>query len=354
MPEEIIPGLYRLPIPLPNNSLGSVNVYAAVSADGLRLIDSGWNAPEVYTALVDELRELGMQVSDIKEILLTHNHPDHIGLAERFAREAGALLLLHRLDAASEAAYAEDRQGMLAEMQIWLQTNGMPREERETLIGGMHRMAFRRPAYRSDTLLEGGEVLAWHPFRFEVIWTPGHAAGLVCLYEPQAQVLISSDHVLERISPNIGLYARQSGDPLEEYLRSLQLVRDVPVKLVLPGHGAPGCVAKTLRGTQWPGGSPFLLYLSSYSKEASDEGHLPTAVFFVYPSDLSLANHVHDLVSLQRSPCCLEGKEAHAWLDLPFDEPMILLDQVVQFLTCLSSTDSERIPAALSSAIALG
>ena len=63
MPEEIIPGLYRLPIPLPNNSLGSVNVYAAVSADGLQLIDSGWNAPEVYIALVDELRELGMQVA---------------------------------------------------------------------------------------------------------------------------------------------------------------------------------------------------------------------------------------------------------------------------------------------------
>ena len=238
MPEEIIPGLYRLPIPLPNNSLGSVNVYAAVSADGLRLIDCGWNAPEVYTVLVDELRELGMQVSDIKEILLTHNRPDHIGLAERFAREAGARLLLHRLDAAFEAAYAQDRQGMLAEMQAWLQSNGMSREERETLIGGMRRMAFRLPTYRPDTLLEGGEVLAWEPFRFEVIWTPGHAAGLVCLYEPQAQVLISSDHVLQRISPNIGLYARQSGNPLGEYLRSLQLVRGLPVKLVLPGHGA--------------------------------------------------------------------------------------------------------------------
>ncbi len=239
MPEEIIPGLFRLSIPLPNDSLGSVNVYAVVSADGLRLIDSGWNAPEAYSALLDELQGLGMQVSDIKEILVTHNHPDHIGLAERFVQEAGARLLLHRLDAASERAYAEDRQGMLAEMQTWLQTNGMPREERETLMGGMRRMAFRAPTYRPDTLLEGGEVLAWRPFRFEVIWTPGHAAGLVCLYEPQAQVLISSDHVLQRISLNIGLYARQSGDPLGEYLRSLQLVRDLPVKLVLPGHGAP-------------------------------------------------------------------------------------------------------------------
>jgi glyoxylase-like metal-dependent hydrolase (beta-lactamase superfamily II) len=239
MPEEIVPGLFRLSIPLPNDSLGSVNVYAVASVDGLRLIDSGWNAPEAYGALVDELRGLGMQVVDIKEILVTHNHPDHIGLAERLVQEAGARLLLHRLDAPSEATYAEDREGMLAEMQAWLQINGMPREERETLMGGMRRMTFRLPAYRPDTLLEGGEVLAWQPFRFEVIWTPGHAPGLVCLYEPQAQVLISSDHVLQRISPNIGLYARQSGDPLGEYLRSLQLVRDLPVKLVLPGHGAP-------------------------------------------------------------------------------------------------------------------
>ena len=61
----------------------------------------------------------------------------------------------------------------------------------------------------------------------------------MCLYEPQAQVLISSDHILQRISPNIGLYAQQSGDPLGEYLRSLQRVRDLPVKQVLPGHGAP-------------------------------------------------------------------------------------------------------------------
>ena len=105
--------------------------------------------------------------------------------------------------------------------------------------GGIRRLAYPMPTYRPDTLLEGGETLAWHPFRFEVIWTPGHAAGLVCLYEPQAHILISSDHVLQHISPNIGLYARQSGDPLGDYLRSLQLVRSLPVTMVLPGHGGP-------------------------------------------------------------------------------------------------------------------
>jgi glyoxylase-like metal-dependent hydrolase (beta-lactamase superfamily II) len=239
MPEEIVPGLTRLSLPLPNDSLGSVNVYAVMSADGLRLIDCGWNAPEVYTVLVDELQQLGKQVSDIREILVTHNHPDHIGLIERLVQETGARWLLHRLDATSEWTEVSDRQRMLGEMEHWLQINGMPQEEGETITHGMRRMPFSVPAYHPDMLLEGGEVLDWSPFCFEVLWTPGHAAGLVCLYERQFQLFLSSDHVLERISPNIGLYARQSGDPLGEYLRSLRLVRELPVTQVLPGHGAP-------------------------------------------------------------------------------------------------------------------
>ena len=239
MPEEITPGLSRLSIPLPNNALGSVNVYAVVSADGLRLIDCGWNEPETYAAIVGELAQLGMQVSEVRELLVTHNHPDHIGQAERLIQEAGARLLLHRLDASDAAAPADDRQVVLASMDTWLQTNGMPVEEREKLMHRMQRTPPRSPAYHPDVLLEGGEVLNWTPFRFEVIWTPGHAAGLVCLYEPNEQILISSDHILERISPNIGLYARQSGNPLGDYLDSLRRVRDLPVKLVLPGHGAP-------------------------------------------------------------------------------------------------------------------
>ncbi len=76
--------------------------------------------------------------------------------------------------------------------------------------------------------------------------------------------------------------------------------------------------------------SPFLLSLSRHSKQAGDEGDLPSDVSFAYPSDLSLANHVHDLVSLQRSSCCFKRKEAHPGLDKPFDEAMVLLDQVIQ------------------------
>ena len=77
---------------------------------------------------------------------------------------------------------------------------------------------------------------------------------------------------------------------------------------------------------------PFLLSLGRHSKQAGDEGDLPSDVSLVHPSDLSLANHVHHFVPLQRSPCCLKGKEAHPRLGQSFDEAVVLLDQVIEIL----------------------
>ena len=75
---------------------------------------------------------------------------------------------------------------------------------------------------------------------------------------------------------------------------------------------------------------PFLLSLGRHSKQAGDERHLPLDVSFAHPSDLSLANHVHDLIPLKRSPCRFHGKEAQPWLDQPFDKAVVLLNQVIQ------------------------
>ncbi len=99
MTEEIIPGLYRIAVAHPHSPLKRVNVYAVRGLAGVRLIDCAWNTPQAYTVLVNELQEFGAQVDDIREIVLTHNHPDHIGLAERLVRESGARLLMHHLDA---------------------------------------------------------------------------------------------------------------------------------------------------------------------------------------------------------------------------------------------------------------
>jgi hypothetical protein len=97
---------------------------------------------------------------------------------------------------------------------------------------------------------------------------------------------------------------------------------------------------------------PFWFSLCRHSKQAGDESHLPKDISFVHSLHLSFPDHVHDLIALQGSPRRLEGKEAHPWLDQPFDKTMVLLDQVVEvFDQDVSSTLSASIPAAFRHAM---
>jgi glyoxylase-like metal-dependent hydrolase (beta-lactamase superfamily II) len=146
---------------------------------------------------------------------------------------------MHRLEAIYIGARYEHTRALVEEMDAWLRINGVPSPELETMTAGSLQMIRWVGTRRPDVLLEGGEVLEWGPFRFEVLWTPGHSAGLVCLHDADRRILVSNDHVLERISPHIGMHAQSLGSPLANYLASLEMVRDLPVTIVLPGHGAP-------------------------------------------------------------------------------------------------------------------
>jgi glyoxylase-like metal-dependent hydrolase (beta-lactamase superfamily II) len=239
MPEEVAPGIFRLPIPLPDSPLGTVNVYAVVADDGVRLVDCGWNTPQAYETIARELATLGGGIDAVVEILITHIHPDHFGLAERLATESGASVSMHRVEATYVGARYGEVHALLGEMEEWLRVHGVPDDELEAMteasLGLLKRVGTRRP----DVILEGGEVLAWGTRRLETLWTPGHSAGLICLYDRDSRLLFSSDHVLQRISPHVGLHTQSPANPLHDFLQSLSAVRDLPVDVVLPGHGKP-------------------------------------------------------------------------------------------------------------------
>ena len=104
-------------------------------------------------------------------------------------------------------------------------------------------------------------------------------------------------------------------------------------------HRVTGCVANNLEGDAMDVKPRLLLSLGSYCKQASDERHLPHDVSFSHATSLPFPHHVHHLISLQGSPRPLKGKEAHPCFDEPFDETMILFDDVVQILDAdVSST----------------
>jgi len=236
---ELLPGIWRLPLPLRDSPLGHVNTYLVRSDNGYLLVDCGWDTADTLRALEGHLRALDVKFPDVRHLVITHIHPDHYGLAGRLREITEADLSFHRLERLYiESRYA-DADELLTEMREWLRLNGTPQAELDRLNRGSTSMMERVQIAYPDRTLDGGEEIVCGRFAFKVVWTPGHSAGHICLYDAGNKVLLSGDHVLPHITPSVGLHVRTTSNPLADYLDSLKLIGRLQAELVLPGHGEP-------------------------------------------------------------------------------------------------------------------
>jgi glyoxylase-like metal-dependent hydrolase (beta-lactamase superfamily II) len=236
---ELLPGIWRLPLPLRDSPLGHVNTYLVRSDDGYLLVDCGWDTADTLRTLEGHLRALDIRMPDVRHLVITHIHPDHYGLAGRLREISSADLSFHRLERLYIESRYVDADELLGEMREWLRLNGTPPDELDRLNRGSMSMMERVQIAFPDRTLDGGEEITSGRFSFRVIWTPGHSAGHICLYDQRNKLLLSGDHVLPHITPSVGLHVRAMGNPLADYLDSLRLVRKLQAELVLPGHGEP-------------------------------------------------------------------------------------------------------------------
>ncbi|NLU83787.1 MBL fold metallo-hydrolase [Rhodococcus sp. HNM0569] len=232
--EQVRPGMWSIPVPMPGNPLRYVLVYALALDDGLALVDTGWDSEESWTALTDGIRATGHDVSDVRIAAITHLHPDHFGLVPRVQAASGAAVAMHAADAAFLAYRTPDAlRRMKRESDTQLACLGAPEPVVDAGLIDLVRLAEGQTV---DVMLGDGDTLDLPGWSLRAVWTPGHTPGHLCFVEETTEVVFTGDHVLPRISPNISVIPGQLPNPLDRYLASLRRTALMPDGETLPAH----------------------------------------------------------------------------------------------------------------------
>lgn len=242
LPSEVAPGIWKITLPIPF-PLKTVNMYALLSNDGWALIDAGIGVPDARAALSAALEFLDLDIANLRVLVLSHAHPDHIGLSAELQEQSGATVYMHPIDAASmQFIWGDKRPERFAAVSHFFKQHGMSESNPWFAQARPEDMQWiiRVPDHQQVTLVEDGQYINLLGEQYRVIWTPGHSDGHICLFRERDGVFIAADHVLPRITPNVGLYsAYDRVNPLGDYLDSLRKVAALPSSIVLPGHGEP-------------------------------------------------------------------------------------------------------------------
>ena len=236
-PVQVAPGVHRVSVPLPFPPR-EVAAWVIDGEQGHVLVDTGIDTPAGREALRGGAEHLGVTPDSLDWVVLTHVHIDHYGLAGPVRTWAGAQVALHEREEELARRFVDEWGADRDTVARALAAGGVPEEMVPRFVGASDFIHKQYRDFRPDLLLRGERGALPGAPGWEWILTPGHSPGHVVVYHPERQILIAGDHVLPRISPNIGadLYA---ADPLTDYVASLRRLRELPVRLVLPSHGEP-------------------------------------------------------------------------------------------------------------------
>jgi glyoxylase-like metal-dependent hydrolase (beta-lactamase superfamily II) len=236
---EVVPGIHRIPLALPNDGLRAVNVYALTGDDGVFLVDSGWAIPLAREQLTSGLASLGTDLAEVRRFLITHVHRDHYSQAVLVRKDFGTPITLGENERPTlEHDMSEDWRP-LGQHLDYLRLLGAI-ELADRIEGSIVRHAKGNPEIWElpDDWFRDGDVVSAGGRRLDVVETPGHTQGHVVFHDADHRLLLAGDHVLPTITPSIGFESALSPNPLGDFLGSLAKVRALPDAMLLPAHGA--------------------------------------------------------------------------------------------------------------------
>ena len=233
--ERVLPGVWRLRLPLPWPGVPHGNAWALASGDGIVLVDTGWHGPGSLAHLELAMDQVGLKLEHVRLLVCTHAHSDHYGEAGPIIDRAGCPLWLHPNHEHMTKMVRDPEAAFEQRLEIALQS-GVPAEAVQRIRESMGSIdpGVARIVEPDRDLVEGVEfttdVGTWRTLE-----TPGHAPSHVCFFQPERRLLISGDHLLGRVS--IYYDYGHTPDPAGEFLHSLDKVEDLDARLCLAGHG---------------------------------------------------------------------------------------------------------------------
>ncbi|CAN5571299.1 MBL fold metallo-hydrolase [soil metagenome] len=223
----------KLPVPFP---LRFVSSYLVPGDRGWTVIDPGFDYPEARDVWELRASEIGLDLDGgIEKVVVTHLHPDHIGLARWLHERSDAPVLMLEGEIENAREVWNPNRGNGEEFVRFLIRNGMDegiaRPTAETTDLGVRIPDEIHPIQPGDSMTIGDG-------HFRVIHTPGHSDHHFMLHDEGRSVLVAGDHLLLKITPNIGVWPYTKPRPLERYMDSLEDLRVLfEAETVLPGHG---------------------------------------------------------------------------------------------------------------------
>jgi glyoxylase-like metal-dependent hydrolase (beta-lactamase superfamily II) len=240
--QAALAGIHCLRIPTPF-AVGRVNCYL-LEDEPLTLIDTGPNSGKALDELQSELAERGHAIEDLELLVITHQHIDHLGLAEIVVQRSGAKVAAlgaatERLANFDEDAEAEDR--FAVDLML---RNGIPEEVTVALRSVSRSFRGWGSHVQVTQPLDDGEEMPFRDRTLQVLHRPGHSPSDTVFWDEQRKILIAADHLIAHISSNPLISRPLDGSSerpqaLVSYIESMRKTREMPAEIVLSGHGEP-------------------------------------------------------------------------------------------------------------------
>ncbi len=241
-PEEIAPGIFRLTIPVPFQSLRFVNLWLLADGDGFTMVDCGWDDEATRERLEAGWKEV-LGDKPVTRLIITHFHPDHMGASGFIAKRWGLQPLTTQLEwmaghAAVKSFYSDD---------IELRAQFYARHGLSDELLALYRkdtIQYDAGAWLPDSFTRIGEgtTLEIGGRTWRVLIGQGHSPEMVLLHCAQDDILIAADQILPKITPNVSVWPWEpEADPLADFISSLDTIaKQVGEQtLVLPSHREP-------------------------------------------------------------------------------------------------------------------